>query len=163
MKSLARAPAKEMHDATSASSASNLILARERGGATLSVVIRAVNKPVYLKTIRASCSPSGYHSPRFPTFLPSNFVAGRRVARRRPSENRQLQYLSRPSRRQIDTTRTRWSCYETPSPPRSVDRARATLDGKPCKNDAFLHREIATCIARDFSAKRRINVDGEFE
>lgn len=68
---------KETYSVTSALSTSNLIPARERR-ATFSVVSRAVNKPVYLKTIRVCRNRSGYHLP-FPYFSLEQFRGPRQA------------------------------------------------------------------------------------
>lgn len=87
--------------------------------ARLYVVIRAVNKPVRLKTIRTSSGLSTHHSSVFLPFSraislgreASEHARGRRGRKTADGAREHLQYLSEPSQGQIEMTCMRWSCH----------------------------------------------------
>jgi len=83
------------------------------------VVIRAVNKPVRLKTIRTSSGPSTHHSSVSLPFSraislgreASEHAKDRRGRKTADGAREHLQYLSEPSQGQIEMTCMRWSCH----------------------------------------------------
>jgi len=83
------------------------------------VVIRAVNKPVRLKTIRTSSGLSTHHSSVSLPFSraislgrkASKHAKGRRGRKAADGAREHLQYLSEPSQGQIEMTCMRWSCH----------------------------------------------------
>lgn len=90
--------------------------------AGLYVVIRAVNKPVRLKTIRTSSALSTYHSSVSLPFSRAISLGREASGRERvggggggeeaaAGAREHLQYLSEPSQGQIEMTCMRWSCH----------------------------------------------------